>query len=266
MARTLLDKSIPLSIEPDTRTTAQNPYVSKPAIQRLADLASRERAALWAIASFVSIDALACGYTHEVVQQVRVQAGLLRPAEIGKELVAAFEQVSQLYTGTLSNPNLTDKQRGGLRGNFTAAISQAIVHKLLIAAGRNAAMITEDARVYENRIPVNSCNIDVVWADRAAQAAEAYECKNHPLWLLGEYATRNAPGNARRYKTSQLYLMLRFRELLEIASWKVLLACVTLRRRRGFAKSLEALVEQPDRFTIYSVEDFGHTFPPPTDA
>ncbi len=263
MARKVLDKSIPVSLESARIPGTFNEYASLPFVKKLAEVSLSSTMVFDAVTGFIVKEAKGLGYANEQLGTFRNKLLHCRPLEAAKEAIRLFEELSCRYTADLTDPNTSDEQKKKLRDLVSAGIIEAIINKCLEDSGRRSSDVTKDARVYtENPTePLNKCNIDFVWAAIQQKAANIYEFKNHPGWLFGKYGTRDDPGNVVAWKKSKLWLMLELYALLVGAGWSVDAGCVTLRKRETL-KSMIASHIMPKEVTLYCREDIGNSFPP----
>ena len=235
-----------------------------PCVKELARVAADYPAVFEALASFVAVDGVKVGYTEKAVAPLRQGLFQIHCEEAIKRSVRALEQLSCKYVAI--SETMHGEKRKGLRGRFTATLSEAIVREFLLRAGRRAEDITEDARVYtDGPKPISPCNIDFLWAPPSDRTAEIYECKNSPDRLLVKRPSHPGPTNQADNVKSQLWLILTVDQLLSDNDWSVLAACITLRSRRWFDWVLSKL-SRPDRIGFYGLEDFGKDFPPVLQA
>lgn len=259
----VLDSATSVAVESDTRAGAFSPYRTLPAIQRLAEIAARHPMVLNEIASFVVHEGMVVGYYHKSLDPLRRQSLRLLPREPAKRAFDLLNGIADEFRSVLPEGSPGDRVRE-LGKKFSAGITEAILDAFLRNSNRSWEDVTCDARIYIGAPPVavNGSNIDAVWADAVGRAAEAYECKNDPMWLLKKWATRSYPGNEAVWRKSKLFMMFRFKDVLESASWNVLLACFTLRTVHRVQNSRQyQTVGWPQEVTLCCLEDILAVFP-----
>jgi len=235
-----------------------NPYVNRQSVRRLGELAAEHRAVRNAVAAHVSRVGVASGYSAGVVRGLQQKLLLVCAPAVQKLAWEAIDAIAKDYEKAYDDLPADKKQRLG--GDFTSAISERIVREYLVAHGRLPADMQWNARIYLHGKPLNKSNIDFVWWVGHRKIADAYECKNDPMRLLGPYAGREH--NQHSYPKTQLWLLLEFDSRLTAIGWDIHIACVTLRRRHAVQRRLADLVELSDRVRVYTVDDFGEDFPP----
>ena len=249
MARRTLDRSIPLFVESSRTTGTHNRYVSLPCVEELATEAFSHPEVLDAIALLVAVKAIKFGYSKPEIISTRRRLMLLCDTVPVQDAIRALEAVAVEYRKECPE-GAPAPQRRDVAGQFCSAISETIVLKFLTAAGRRDADITKDARVLSrDSRPINSCNIDFIWASIRRKLAELVECKNQLYSLLRGLGTAD-------FRRSKLWLMLETSRLLVGARWRVRMACVTLRSREAMATAASRLASIELAGEIYCVEAY----------
>lgn len=263
MPKTVIEASIRLSIESAWELSATNPYTSLPSVMTLAKIAVRNAEALDSLGGFVSFDGKELGYG---LAQVRPLFQLLLPrlpADEGRAACECLERISDSYEEACQHCDAEEKAH--INRLFTAAVSEAIVHELLIRSGRPENEIAQDVHFALGTEPLTPCNIDHVWVVPASRQIELYECKNYPADLFDFYSVREDPSYTGKWQEEKLYLMLEVRRLLHARDWYTHAGCITLRSRHTTERALRRRPLPPDdELTVYFLEDLtGGSFPPP---
>ena len=258
MTRRLLDNSIPVYLEPASAETAKNPIARLNSVQSLADLMCQHRRIISTIGTLVACSRE--GFSREAIQRQKLQIAVLPlPKDVVDRTAVALDSVSSDYSARFCDPNVSAKEKAGLKQLFVAAICEALVYEALLSNGRQDAAITQDAHVYigpDSRR--SSRNIDFVWADPPGRQVEIYEARTSPFILVQKFLTKDAPGNEVEWRKEKLAVMLSLHDALVANGWSSLLACVCLDSAQS-----DKRVSYPPELTIYYREQLAMgKFPP----
>lgn len=264
MPRILLENAIPLFVEPSPHVGASNPFATLPCIEKLARIAAsaQGRGMLEALCVFASYDGKNVGYASDTTRHLYHPFLAMLPADKGKDACNLLAELAVEFDKAWQTA--VPAKRSEVAEKITAGISEAIVHELLLLAGRPSQEIISDAHFDINGTPLTRCNVDRVWASPVVRKIELYECKNYPARLFEFYAVQNQARHADAWKRSKLYLMLEVQRRLRGQGWGVHAGCVTIRPRFSIERSLTTGAPPPSDLTVYCLEDLtAGTFPPP---
>lgn len=249
MSRTFDAKPPTIRIQQSTDPNSRNKYAELPPIKELAKWVCRCEDLRLFVCRFVSTQGPNHGYAREGPDQDSKMARLLRPLHGQTPHVpginAAIEhcnEIADAFETALQDETNTRK----LGGQFTAAISEAIVGFILDQSLRHSKHTIKDAAVFEDGTPVNSRNIDFFYAGDPPIQAEAYECKNSPTGVFSEamgLLSHPDKTKQRAWRRSKLYLLETLKRLLEAKDIPTHLGLISLRSRDSVQNTLKQMAK-----------------------
>lgn len=266
MRRTFNATMPAIRIEQSTIPGTHNEYAELDPIRELAKCVCLFKPLVSPVCNFVSTQGFKVGYARLGPGQDSAMASRLRTHERRHKPVSGINaaiECSLAIADEFHAAAASAEDPGDLPGLFTSAISEAIVSYLFGQSPRDTTNMIKDAAVFKGNKPLNSCNIDIFYADEPPTQAEAYECKNSPNRIFAEamglLGSRDKT-KRKRWKRSKLYLMRRLKRLLEAKNIPTHLALISLLSKDIVEDRLEqlaanAIVSIPEIVSVYARED-----------